>query len=114
MRVEQKNDLFVPDLPPVDAGGYLVAYLFEVGPVASSGMGVAPVPYQELVAWQQGVGLSLSPWEFRTLRMLSVEYVVESRLAESVDRAAPWVNPDSEEYRLRVLPQRIKSFLREK
>ena len=92
----------------------MVAYLFEVGPVASSGMGVAPVPYVELVAWQEGVGISLTPWEFRMLRRLSMEYVVESRLAEDADRAAPWVNPESEEYRLRVLPQRIKSFLREK
>lgn len=113
MREEQGDEAFAPELPPVEAGGYLIVYLFEVGPAAAGVAGAIPVPYKELLAWQEGIGLTLNPWEFRTLRLLSAEYVVESKLAEKKDRPAPWVNPDSEEHKAKILPGRIKSFLRE-
>lgn len=113
MREEQGDDAFIPELPPVDAGAYLVAYLFEVGPIAAGAAGAIPVPYEELIYWQEGIGLTLNPWEFRMLRLLSAEYVVMSKLAEKKECPAPWVDPDSEEHKTKILPSRIKSFLRE-
>lgn len=55
----------------------------------AGGMGPAPLTAQELVAWQQGSGVVLRPWEFRALRNASRAYVHET-LEENSE--PPWAD----------------------
>jgi hypothetical protein len=96
MRQTHKNEDYHPEMPPLSGGAYLVGYLFEVGPVMSTGMGPSIVTHQELQAWQHGMGLVLEPWEIKFIRRLSSEYIGEQ--ARATDRSAfpPW-SPDDED-----------------
>lgn len=91
-----------PSLPPASAAQYLVGYLFEVGPLSSSGMGAAAVSWVELQAWQQQVGVELSAWEARTLRRLSAEFAAESRRAEEWGVPSPVAVATTEQQRASV------------
>ena len=83
-------------MPPLDKEvRHLVDYLLEVGPAMGTGMGEVPVSHLELQAWQQQVGIDLQPWEVRTLRRLSRDWVVESHKASSPSATAPW-RPDED------------------
>lgn len=113
MRDDRKDELYEPPLPPLDTCGYLLAILFELGPASSNGMGLSPISWEELRAYQWQLGIQLTPWEARTIVQVSKDYISESRRAEKADCPAPWVDEDSDEYRAEVLPKRIKSFLRE-
>jgi hypothetical protein len=76
-------------LPEINVD-YILAYLWEVGPTISGGMGEAPLSHAELLAWQTNVGIDLQPWESRMLRRLSVDYLVESQNATEPDCPAPF------------------------
>jgi hypothetical protein len=91
--IEALRDEYMPELPPLGSGGYLVAFLFEVGPVMSGSMGAAPLPFGEIDAWCRRSGIELSPWEARALRRLSVTYLNESQAAEKRSRQPPWQAP---------------------
>ena len=81
-------------MPPVKFGHHLLDYLWEVGPVTGSASGPAPVTHQEILAWQQGGGIRLQPWEFRMLHALSVDYANELHRAEAPDCKPPWKTKD--------------------
>lgn len=83
-------------MPPVEVGGYLVDYLLDVGPVGSTGMGLAVISYSELQAWQQCTGIAMQPWEVMLLRRLSADYMVESKRAEKPDCPPPFGSPAME------------------
>ena len=85
----------MPDLPPIERGAYLVAYLFEAGPMLVCGMGASPLTFSEIEAWCGRVGIELRPWESRYMRRLSREYLNESQRAEKRDCQAPWRAPDA-------------------
>lgn len=53
-------------------------------------MGTAPLSWREINEWQAATGVALSPFEAKTIRKLSVEYVAESRRAESENCPPPW------------------------
>jgi len=78
------------EMPPLEWGEYLVAHLFEFGPTVAAGMGSAPVGAGELESWSRLTGISLSPWEARTLLRLSREYLGESHRATEQNCPAPW------------------------
>lgn len=78
-------------MPECDAI-YLVEYLFEIGPAMAAGMGEGPISHAELQAWQNNTGIDLDAWESRTLKRLSVEYLIESRKAKELDCPAPWID----------------------
>ena len=79
-------------MPPVDEGAYLVGYLQEMGFSNNSGMGLAPLSFLEISAWEQSTCLKLSPWEALTIRQLSVDYVVQLSASSSQSEPAPfWV-----------------------
>jgi hypothetical protein len=90
MKDERKDQDYEPDMPPAEGVGYLLGYLWEVGPTMAAGMGAGPVTHTELRAWQANTGIELAPWEARILRRLSHDYLAESHAAEKPDRAAPW------------------------
>jgi hypothetical protein len=93
-RKAREDDTYQPDMPPLECGAYLIAYLFEVGPVMSGGMGPVPLTHGELRCWQDNIGLQLQPWEARFLRRLSREYAAEMHRAEKADAPAPWEPTD--------------------
>ena len=78
--------------PPCTAF-YIARYLFEVGPVCSGAAGPAPLTFTEIAAWQEVMGLDLSPWELGMLRKLSIVYISMSEQAKHPSCPQPWL-PD--------------------
>lgn len=94
LQADKKDDDYQPEMPPIDCG-YLVSYLFEIGPTMAAGMGSGPITHGEIESWQRITGVDLNPWEARTLRRLSIDYLAESHKATQIDCPAPWVEaPD--------------------
>jgi hypothetical protein len=104
------EDDFSPDMPPLDSAEYLIAYLFEIGPAAVAGMGIAPIAHVEMRAWSELTGIDLQPWEVRILRRLSRDYVVESQRATKSDCPAPWQKTRAD---LRVVATSLQHSLTE-
>jgi len=100
------------EYPPCDAG-YLITYLFDAGPVESGGMGPAPLSHREIEAWQHNTGIELSPWEAKTLRRLSREYLAMAQDATSPSCPPPWrPEPIYEPERAERVAKAIKAALR--
>lgn len=78
------------EMPEVVCGEYLVEYLFQFGPTLAAGMGLGPVTFQEMRAWQDMAGIKLQPWEAALLRRLSGEYADEAHKAVKRDRPPPF------------------------
>jgi len=77
-----------PPLPPCRAR-HLADYLFEIGPDMAAGMGVVPISWQEISAWQANSHVRLTAWEARLIRRLSGAYVRERNDA----RDPAWPQP---------------------
>ena len=88
--VEALRETYMPEMPPLEEGGYLVGYLLEIGPVQASGMGQGPISHESILAWQALTGIELEPWESRLLRRLSSEYLSESNRAQKLGCEPPW------------------------
>lgn len=65
-------------------------------------MGLAPLSFHELQAWQSGTGLALSAWECLALRKLSSEYVDQLHRSRSRDEPAPYQTEDLPKQRAAV------------
>lgn len=90
-RLQTFKDEDVPiELPEVEVG-YLVAYLWDVGPTLKSSGGESPLTHGEILAWQQLQGIELQPWETRILIRLSFDYLVQSQKSEKFDCIAPYM-----------------------
>lgn len=78
-------------LPPVHAGHYLIAMLFDVGPVKPMPMS-SPVAIDEIdvLAYQFNRGIALSPWETEVIRELSREYATMLSEASAANCPAPY------------------------
>jgi hypothetical protein len=92
--VEALRGEYMPELPPLSHGGYLISYLMELGPTMAAGMGAGPISHQEILAWQALTGITLQPWETRFLRRLSGEYLNEQHRAEKLGCIPPWKPAD--------------------
>lgn len=79
-----------PQFPSVEHYENLLEHLSEVGPVATTGMGIAPISFQEIEAWQRCTEVQLSGWEASTLRDLSVTYVEQYNRSESPNCPEPY------------------------
>ena len=102
-------------LPPPPAAAHLVDYLLEAGPVAYTGMGVVPLGWQDITAWQASTGVSLTAWEARTLRHLSTEWASAAAEAEAPDAPAPWLpeaDPETARARAGATAHNIRAALR--
>jgi len=99
----------VPVQMPPNPLPHITDRLVEMGVTEAAGMGVVPLSWREIVAWQQGTCTRLAPWEARLIRSLSSAYVAEGRAAESENCPPPWrgevlsEEADTEEARLRDL-----------
>lgn len=103
-----KRDRVTPAMPP-NPLPHMITRLLEIGLSEAAGMGVGPISWLTIDAWQRLTGVELAPWESRLLRSLSVAYVAEGRRAESETCPPPWRAPvtqherDAEEKRLRMV-----------
>jgi hypothetical protein len=81
-------------MPPVLGGAYLIEILFEVGPAKPTGMGSnAAIDEVDLAAWMSNQGVTLTPWEAKTVRKLSREYAAMLSEAVEPNTPPPWVDP---------------------
>ena len=78
------------EIPEVDRGQYILGYLYEVGPTMHSAFGEGPLTHTEIRDWQSNIGLALSPWEIRTLRRLSFDYLIQAQRAARPDCPPPY------------------------
>lgn len=85
-----KDDDEQPSYPPLSVPDYLIGYLFDVGPAMAGGMGNAQLSHSEIKAWQDNTGIELTPWEARTLRTLSGEYLASAQDAEDAQCKPPY------------------------
>ena len=89
-RRETKSDT----MPPLLGGAYLVEILFEVGPAKPIGMGGnTAIDEVDLAAWMSNQGVTLMPWEAKTVRQLSREYAAMLSEAVEPNTPAPWHDP---------------------
>ncbi len=84
------EDSFLLKMPDVAEGEYLVPMLFEAGLVSQSGMGVAPLSWQEIQAWLNCTGVVLHTWEATTIKQMSDAYASEYSQASKKDAPAPY------------------------
>jgi len=64
--------------------------LFEAGLVSQSGMGIAPLSWQEIHAWLDCTGLHLHTWEVCTIKQMSDAYASEFSQASKPDAKPPY------------------------
>ncbi len=78
-------------LPEVDAP-WLVTWLLDAGPIASTPMGAIPLGWQDIEAWARLSGNDPSPWESRLLHEMSRDYLAMLRAGEKIDCPPPWMS----------------------
>ncbi len=102
-------------LPPISSHSHLIEMVNDLGlcrygnqetrvkdDKTYSYRGVTPVDFQEINAWQSSCGVSLSPWELETLRMLSDAYVIQLGKSRDEGCGAPFDDRDMESVRQHV------------
>ena len=92
--------------PERGALAYLIGYLSEMGEAQSSGVGMAAISWQEIRAWTELMGVTLTSGESKAVRMLSAAYVAEYYRADGKDCASPCAKEVSPE----TLNNKIKSL----
>jgi len=90
-----RREKIEPPMPPNPAP-HIVERLLEMGMSQAAGMGVAPLSWAEIVAWQVATMVRLAPWEARLIRRLSSAYIAEGRAAESENCPPPWYDGPSQ------------------
>ena len=102
-------------MPDLGAAHYLANYWFELGLVGSGAMGPVAINATELMAWQQGSAIELSPWEFRVIRDMSRSYIASMNAAEKPECPPPY-GAQVEEFDRSVISNKVsnafKSFIR--
>lgn len=73
---DMKKKGITPQMPP-NPMPHIIDRLVEIGLTEPAGMGMAPISWRTLAAWSELTGISLTPWEARLLRHLSVEYLAQ-------------------------------------
>ncbi len=86
---QMKVNKIAPQMPP-NPMPHIIAWFIEIGITQSTGMGPGPLSWGELDDWQRQVAVTLSPWEVRLLRQLSVTFISESQKAECENCPSPW------------------------
>lgn len=105
MREAFESPNYQPEMPTVEAAAYLIGYLWDAGPTPAGQV----LTHAELRAWQENNGVELSPWESRTLRRLSGDYLAETFKARRHDHPAPW-KPGGDAFSATTWKQTQRSF----
>ena len=113
-RAEERREKYPDDplpLPEIDCPE-LAGFLFAAGPTQAGGMGEIPLTAQELRAWEDGCGLSLTPWEFQTVLMMSGAYTSEKYEAKDAARPEPMA-PQLDGDKRQAIAKNIRNILRD-
>lgn len=98
---------FEPSMPDPGNAEYLLGHLWTVGPT----MGEGAITSGELRDYQSNMGIRLSPWECKTLRRLSVDYLNESHRATKADCPPPFESTDAARLRQMKMDRDLDAFL---
>jgi len=71
----------------------LIEWLYDIGPMSYSGMGVVPIGWQDIQAWQSVTGLVLQPYEAEAIKTLSLAYVDQLERSKDANCPCPWIDP---------------------
>lgn len=82
-----------PVLPEVGESVYLLRYWQDLGLVGMGAMGPVRLSALEVIAWQQGSGIALAPWEFSVLREMSAHYISSLRAGAKAECPPPFGDP---------------------
>lgn len=99
-----------PALPNVGEVSYLLGYWQDLGLVGSGAMGATRLTAQELMAWQEGCGIRLDPWEFRVLREMSSHYISSLHEFTLPESPAPFDTPLNETNRDLIQKKVVSQF----
>jgi len=69
---------------------YLFEFLLDIGVFQETGMAMSALSWQEILAWQAQIGVSLQAWEVKAIRLASREYVSQIDLAKKLDYPMPY------------------------
>lgn len=67
----------------------LTKFLYNFGPMTNTGMGPVPVPWREMLAWQQCTHTILAPWQMEALGLMTRAFVAEYNAASGEDMTSP-------------------------
>ena len=84
------REAYMPEMPHVEGGMYLIGYLLDIGPTLAAGVGVGPLTCAEIESWCRRTEIDLHPWQDSFLRRLSGEYIAQSHKAGKRDCPPPW------------------------
>lgn len=79
-----------PDLPPIDAGKYLLSACFEIGWAESVMGGLRPVQWSEIKAYADLCGEIKEPWEAKLIKTMSERYCRGRKSGENALARPPW------------------------
>lgn len=82
-------------LPTIEGYEYLVSLLESAGTILQTGMGIAPLTWQELESWERSYSKELdcwelSYWELSTIKDMSYAYCAELGAAKDINRQSPY------------------------
>jgi hypothetical protein len=83
-------------LPDITDFEYILVLLESAGTILQTGMGIAPLTWQELEAWERNYSKELECWELNfwelnTIKDMSYAYCAELGQATDKDRQSPYV-----------------------
>jgi hypothetical protein len=103
-----------PVLPGVGETAYLLRYWQDLGLVGMGAMGPVRLSALEVMAWQQGSGLALTPWEFSVLREMSAHYLSSVQAGTKVECPPPFgdsVNQFNRDLVQKKVVSQFKAFI---
>lgn len=59
----------------INEGQYLLDGMMDMGPVVSSGFGIAARTDGAIIDYHRGCGIDLEPWEFKAVRKMCQAYL---------------------------------------
>ena len=77
-------------MPGVGECFYVAEMWQDMGLVSSGGMGPTRLSSAEMLAWQQGTRRALLPWEFTTIRDMSMSYLAMLHEGEKPETYSPF------------------------
>ena len=92
-------------LPEVGECFYVVEMWQDMGLVSAGGMGATQLSSAEILAWAQGTQRTVTPWEFSTIKEMSMSYLAMLHAGEKPETGAPLGDRvyDAEEFEKRLL-----------
>lgn len=70
---------------------HMIDWLMEIGPMVSGAMGSAAFGWSDMAHWSEMTGIELDPWEAKTLRRLSLDWVAQVNASREPNCPPPYV-----------------------